>query len=170
MEEKIFESIAYILPASVTGLTVYFIFRNMLKQQFNILKIHVLSEKKKEGLPIKLKANERMLLFCERIHPSKLVIRIAPISENPKDYANLIVSTIEQEFEHNLVQQLYVSKETWMAVIASKKAIIHKLKQTAEGSSSASNFRENILNDYSKVLPPTETTIAIIKNEVKKLL
>ncbi len=31
-------------------------------------------------------------------------------------------------------------------------------------------LRETILLDYSKTLPPTETAIAFIKNEVKKLL
>ncbi|WP_262712453.1 MULTISPECIES: hypothetical protein [unclassified Polaribacter] len=40
----------------------------------------------------------------------------------------------------------------------------------AEISSSANDMRENVLIDYSKTLPPTETAIAFIKNEVKKLL
>jgi len=170
MEEIFFESIAYILPASVTGLTVYFIFRNMLKQQLGILRVQVLSEKKKEGLPIKLKANERMLLFCERIHPSKLVMRIPPISENPKDYANLLVTTIEQEFEHNLVQQLYISQQTWAAILAARKATIQTIRTAAENVNSAKNIQENILNEYSKRIPLTETTKEFIKKEVKDLL
>ena len=170
MEDKIFESIAYILPAAVTGFVVYYMFRDMLKQQVDTLRMQVLKEKKKEGLPIKLKACERMLLFCERIHPSKLVIRVSPISNNPEDYANLLISTIEQEYEHNLVQQLYMSQQTWVAILAAKKAIIQKIRTTAEKASSSKDVQENILIDYSQNVSPTETAKEFIKNEVKDLL
>jgi hypothetical protein len=54
--------------------------------------------------------------------------------------------------------------------VAAKSAIILKLKQVAENAKTASELRENILIDYSKTLPPTETAIAFIKNEVKNLL
>jgi dihydrodipicolinate reductase len=99
-----------------------------------------------------------------------MLIRIKPISENANDYLQLLINNIEQEFEHNLVQQLYVSKETWMAIIAAKTAVSNKLKQVAESSNSANDLRENVLIDYSKTLPPTETAIDFIKSEVKQLL
>lgn len=167
MEDKLIESIAYILPAVVTGLVAYYIFRDMLKQQTNYQKMQVLSEKKKETLPIKLKACERMLLFCDRINPSKLVIRVHPISNKPKDYANLLASTIEQEFEHNLVQQLYVSQQTWVAILAAKKAVIQKIRVTAENANEAKDIVENILIDYSKNISPTDTAKEFIIREVK---
>ena len=77
-------------------------------------------------LPIKLQAYERLLLFCERINPVKMLVRIQPISDNTNAYLQLLIANIEQEFEHNLVQQIYISDDTWTAIIATKRAIINK--------------------------------------------
>lgn len=170
MEDQLIESIFYILPALVTGYVAYYMFNGLLKQQSNIQKMALLSERKKESLPIKLQAYERMLLFCERINPVKMLVRVQPISKSTKDYKELLISTIQQEFEHNLVQQIYISNETWLAIVAAKQAIIQKIRQVAETSNSANDLRENILIDYSKTAPPTDTAISFIKNEVRKLL
>lgn len=170
MEDKLMESIAYTLPAAVLGLIFWYVLKSFLAQQTQEKKYAILAEKKKESLPIQLQAYERMLLFCERINPIKMLVRIKPISGNTNDYLQLLINNIEQEFEHNLVQQLYVSKDTWMAIIAAKTAVANKLKQVAESSNSANDLRENVLIDYSKTLPPTETAIDFIKNEVKQLL
>lgn len=170
MDDKLTESLAYTLPAIVLGLVFWYALKSFLTQQTQEKKYAILAEKKKESLPIQLQAYERMLLFCERINPIKMLVRIKPISENPNDYLQLLINNIEQEFEHNLVQQLYVSKETWMAIIAAKTAVSNKLKQVAETSNSANDLRENVLIDYSKTLPPTETAIDFIKSEVKQLL
>jgi hypothetical protein len=170
MEDKLTESIAYTLPAVVLALVVWYVLKSFLSQQTQEKKYAILAEKKKESLPVQLQAYERMLLFCERINPIKMLVRIKPISNNVNDYLQLLINNIEQEFEHNLVQQLYVSKETWMAIIAAKTAVTNKLKQVAETSNSANDLRENVLIDYSKILPPTATAIDFIKSEVKQLL
>ena len=170
MEDKIIESIAYILPAAVTGFVAYYMFNRFISNYNAERKLAVLSDKKKEALPIKLQAYERMLLFCERINPVKIVVRIKPISEDTNDYLQLLIANIEQEFEHNLVQQIYISDASWTAILATKNSVIQKLKQNATASNSAADLRESVIKFYSKSLPPTDTAIAFIKNEVKKLL
>ena len=170
MEDKILESIAYILPAAITGFVAYYMFNGFINNKSYEKKLELLEQRKKENLPIKLQAYERLLLFCDRINPVKIVMRIVPISTKNNDYLQLLIANIEQEFNHNLVQQIYVSKETWTAIVAAKTAVIHKLKEITETSNSTSNLRENILIEYSKTLPPTETAIDFIKNDVRKLL
>ena len=170
MEDTILESIGYILPAVVTGLVAYYMFNGFIRQQNSEKSLELLAQKKKESLPIKLQAYERMLLFCERINPVKMLVRVKPLSENTQDYLQLLIASVEQEFEHNLVQQIYISNDSWTAILATKNAIINKLKQVAETSDSANSLRENVIIHYSKSLPPTDTAISFIKNEVKKLL
>jgi hypothetical protein len=170
MEDKLLESIAYILPAAVTGFVAYFMFNGFIKNQNSEKKLELLSLKRKDSLPVRLQACERLLLFCERINPVKMLVRIQPLSTDTNDYLQLLIGNIEQEFEHNLVQQIYISDDSWMAISAAKAAVINKLKQVAKTSNSANDLRENVLIDYSKTLPPTETAIAFIKNEVKKIL
>ena len=170
MEDKLLESIAYVLPAVVTGFVAYYMFNGFTKQQNVEKKLTLLAQKRKESLPIKLQAYERMLLFCERINPVKMLVRIKPISDTTDDYLKLLIANIDQEFEHNLVQQIYISDESWTAIVATKNGIINKLKHVAEKSKTASELRETVLIDYTAKLPPTETAIAFIKNEVKKIL
>jgi len=170
MEDKLIESIAYILPAAVTGLVAYYMFNGFINQQKSEKKLAFITQKNKDSLPIKLQAFERMLLFCDRINPVKMLMRVHPVSEDTSDYLQLLIANIEQEFEHNLVQQIYVSDKTWMSIVAAKNAIINKLRQTATDADSANKLRENLLIEYSKTLPPTETAISFIKNEVKNLL
>jgi hypothetical protein len=170
MEDKLLESIAYILPAAITGFVAYFMFNGFIKNQNSEKKLELLALKRKDSLPIRLQACERLLLFCERINPVKMLVRIQPLSTDTNDYLQLLIGNIEQEFEHNLVQQIYISDDSWMAISAAKVAVINKLKQVAKTSNSANDLRENVLIDYSKTLPPTETAIAFIKNEVKKIL
>ena len=69
-----------------------------------------------------------------------------------------------------MVQQVYISDQCWKVIITSKAAVINKLKQVSENSNSPNDLRENVLLDYSKTLPPTDTAIAFIKSEVKKIL
>ena len=170
MESTLLESIGYVLPAAVTGLVAYYMFNGFIKQHGSEKNLELLAQRKKESLPIKLQAYERMLLFCERINPVKMLVRVKPLSENTQDYLKLLIASVEQEFEHNLVQQIYISNDSWTAILATKNNIINKLKEVAETSNTANNLRENVIVHYSKSLPPTDTAISFIKNEVKKLL
>ncbi|CAM1354886.1 hypothetical protein [Tenacibaculum insulae] len=170
MEDKIIEGLAYALPAMVTGAVAYFILGAFIKQDNNEKKFNALVEKKRESLPIKLQAYERLLLFCERINPTKLLIRVNPIGDNTNSYLQLLIANIEQEYEHNMVQQLYVSEDSWKAIVAAKLTIIAKLRKTAETANTAKDLRENVLIDYAQNENPTQTSIAYLKQEVKKLI
>lgn len=170
MEEIFANGIAYALPAIATGAVAYFMFSAFLERDEKEEKFKALINKKRESLPTKLQAYERLLLFCERIHPAKLLLRVQPVGDHPSNYAHLLIGNIEQEFDHNLVQQLYVSEDSWKAVLGSKLSIINKIRTSAENSESAKELRENLLIDFSQVESPTETAIAIMKQEVRKLL
>jgi hypothetical protein len=170
MEDKMIESIAFVLPAVVTGMVAYYMFTGFINNKNTEKQMELLANRKQIGLPIKLQACERLILFCDRINPVKMLLRIPPISANTNTYLHLLIANIDQEFEHNLVQQIYISEDTWTAICAAKNAVTNKLRSVAETSKTANDLRENVLIDYSKVIPPTETAIAFIKNEVKKLL
>lgn len=170
MEENILEGIGYAIPALVTGAVAYFVMSGLRTQETNEKKLDLLAQKKKESLPIRLQAYERMLLFCERINPVKMLVRIKPIGDSPEAYLQLLLASIEQEFQHNMVQQLYISDECWSVVIASKTAVINKLKQVSNTSDTATDFREKVFLEYSKKAPATDTAIAFLKNEVKKII
>lgn len=170
MEDTILQGLAYALPALITGGVAYMILSKFIDQDKNEKKFEALVAKKKESLPIKLQAYERLLLFCERINPPKLLLRVNAIDDNATAYLHLLLGNIEQEFEHNMVQQLYVSDDVWKAVVGSKLAIVNIFSDIAEKSTSAKEFHKNLLTYFSQTESPTEMAAGIIKQEVKKLL
>ena len=152
MEYKMLESIGYILPAAITGLVAYYMFNGFIKQQSSEKSLELLAQKKKESLPIKLQAYERMLLFCDRITPSKMLVRVKPISENTQEYLQLLIASLEQEFEHNLVQQIYISNDSWTAILATKNTIINKLKQLQKHLTLRMNSEKTVIILLLKII------------------
>ena len=152
------------------GIIGFYYLKLQAKTKNSQQKVDLFADRKKEALPIKLQAYERMLLFCERINPVKMLVRVQPKSDNVDDYLFLLLQSIEQEFEHNLVQQLYISDACWNVIITSKTAIINKLKQVAKTSNSAQELRENIMLSYQNSSSATEAPIAYLKAEIKKYI
>jgi hypothetical protein len=168
---NIIEILAYTLPSLITGGVAYFLFESHFKDQRNTRRWLLQKENKSATLPLRLQAYERMTLFLERINPSQLLVRILPISEDKNDYANFIISQIEQEYEHNLAQQIYVSGECWSILTTAKNATIQMilLASKNEKIKDAQQLREIILQDLLEKQSPSHFAIASIKNEVNEL-
>lgn len=169
---KIFEILAYCLPALITGGVAYYIFNLHLKNEDSRRNFLLHKENQKDALPLRLQAYERMALFLERIEPSKLLIRVAPNSSDKHDYENLLVAHIEQEFEHNLTQQIYISDKCWSVINTAKNTLIQTIRKTnmSDKVDSANKLREVILTDLLDKPAPTTVALAFIKNEVTEFL
>lgn len=172
MEEiPLLSFILYLLPALVVGVIAFYFFNLHTKNEEQRRQFLIRKENQKVGLPLRLQAYERLTLFLERISPGHLLLRVKPVSDDPKDYASLLIQHIEQEFEHNLAQQIYMSAECWNVIKASKNATITNIRKTAEREdvNSASGMRDNILGNLMEQQPPSETGLAYIKNELRKI-
>jgi len=169
---KIIELLSYTLPSIITGLIAYAFFLNHTKAEERKIKLTLLHKNKKISLPVKLQAFERMTLYLERINPSKLLIRVPSINNDKNAYAISLINTIEQEFEHNLTQQIYISEKCWSIIIASKNTTIQLINKTSEETiiTNAQELREAILQKMVKGNAPSNTALAFIKDEVRNLL
>jgi hypothetical protein len=170
--DKIIELAFYTLPALITGGVAYFLFNSHFNDQQNTRRWLVLKENQKLGLPMRLQAYERLVLFLERISPNKLLIRVVPLSEDKMDYVNLLIHHIDQEFEHNLTQQIYVSDEGWMMIITAKNTVIQNLRKTAIGTdvNNADELRQRILSNQFEVESSANIAISYLKTEVTTFL
>ena len=132
----------------------------------------MLREKQKTALPIRLQACERLALFLERVSPGKILFRVKPSSEDVAMYANLLIANIEQEFEHNLAQQIYVSNECWDYVKTAKNATITLIRKASakEGITNTDELRQIILQNLIDKQAPTDAALSYIKREVKSLI
>jgi hypothetical protein len=99
------------------------------------------------------------------------LVRITPISENKNDYQNFVIAQIEQEFEHNLAQQIYITEECWSIIIKAKNATIQTLLLATnnEKISDAYQLREYILKNLAEKESPTILALSYLKKEVSLL-
>jgi hypothetical protein len=168
---KIIELLSYTLPSIITGGVAYLLFNSYFKDQQHSRRWLNQKETQKQALPLRLQAYERLSLLLERINPTKLLIRVTPISEDKKDYADYLIASIDQEFEHNLTQQIYVSSSCWGYIITAKNATNQMIRKAAASPdiTSADELRELILKELFDKDTPSNAALSFIKNEVSEM-
>lgn len=168
---RLIELASYTFPAIITGFMAYYLFNSYFKDQQNTRRWLLQKENRKEILPLRLQAYERLTLFLERMNPCQLLLRISPISEDKNDYANYVVAQIEQEFEHNLAQQIYVSEECWTIITTAKNTTIQMIRLASKNEkvTHANSLRELVLSDLLEKQSPSNLALAFLKNEVGQL-
>ena len=168
---KIIEILAYTIPSLITGGVAYFLFQSHFKDQQKTRLWLIQRDNQKIALPLRLQAYERMTLFMERIHPSQLMVRINPISTNKNDYENYIIAHIEQEFEHNIAQQIYISDKCWTVILTAKNATVQMIRNAAKNEkvTNADELRTFVITELLEKTSPITTALSFIKNEVAEL-
>ena len=86
-------------------------------------------------------AYERLTLFLERLKPANLVTKFDR-SLAPHEFVFLIEKTINEEFDYNASQQLYLTKNTWNNVVSCKNSVLHLIHTTYENLSELSTLDE----------------------------
>jgi hypothetical protein len=168
---RIIELVSYTLPTLIMGFILYHFIElysiNEKSKRNNLLQ----KQSKSDILSFRLQAYERMTLFLERINPSQLLVRISPISDDKNDYANFVIAQIEQEYEHNLAQQIYISDECWSTITTTKNATIQLilLATKNEKISDANQLRETVLKELTEKQSPSGIGLIFIRNEVQQL-
>ena len=173
MEElsQILNYVAFLLPAIVVGVIAYYFFKGHTANEEGRRRYLIQKEAQNKVLPARLQAYERITLLMERLDPNKLLIRVKPFSDDIEKYETLLINNIEQEFEHNVTQQIYVTPECWNLVNAAKNATIHIIRQAAmhEKGNDADAMREYLLRNFMEEITPSQKALAYIKKEVSEL-
>ena len=173
MEEmtQILNYVSYLLPAIVVGIVAYYFFKGHIANEEGRRRYLVQKEAQNNLLPMRMQAYERLSLLLERIDPNKLLIRVKPFSDSIEKYEALLIQNIEQEFEHNVTQQIYVTPECWNLINAAKNATIHIIRQAVmhEKTGDADGLREFLLRNFMEEVTPSQKALAYIKKEVGEL-
>jgi len=94
----------------------------------------------------KIKAIERFALFLERLKVENLITRINPVSESVFHYKLLINATIEQEFNYNAVQHIYISKTCYQTINNAKDLMMQQIERLSQTENiTIKEFKEALL-------------------------
>jgi hypothetical protein len=169
--QRILDLFLYAIPTIITGMIAYYFFKEHTKNEDGRRRFLLKKDLQVNAMPLRLQAYERMALFLERITPSKLLLRVTPTSSNKEQYESLLIQSIEQEIEHNLSQQIYVSDKCWNIIVAAKNATIQIIRKASlsEKTDTANKLREVVLTEMMERRSPSDAALSFIKDEVSDL-
>ncbi len=172
MLDKILNVVLQLLPTIIVAALAYYFFKEYTKTENGKRRFLLHKENQKTSLPLRLQAYERLSLFLERISPGSLLTRVKPYSDDKDAYEKLLLQNIEQEFEHNLTQQVYVTNECWNIIRTAKNATISIIRKTnmSDKVQDSDKLREVILTDLMDQQAPTDTALSFLKSEVAEIL
>lgn len=165
------EILKYTIPSLITGGVAAYFLKQMVANENNKRKFEAFKEKKQQSLPIRLQAYERMTLFLERIQTESLCYRINPENTNKIEYAKSLIANINAEFEHNLVQQIYMSSECWNVILTSKTTLMNQITATSmrDDLNTGEDLRNTLLKEYKPEESPIQVALLYIQKETHQL-
>ena len=119
-------------------------------------------------VPLKIQACERLILYLERIQFPVLIKRVFHPAISRNDFQFSLLQNVQDEYEHNLAQRLYVSETTWQLIVLAKEEVLQNVNAV---------FNENPDADIATIAqriasfenPIGEKAAINIKNEFNSL-
>ncbi len=175
--QTLLEILKYTLPALIVLMSSYLIVQKFLLAQNQRKQLALFQDAQDITLRLRLQAYERLVLFIERISPRQMIPRLYDASMTVQDMQQAIVITIRAEFEHNLSQQIYVSKNVWETVKNVKEQeinMVHHISRSLSPDASAKELHARILDYVLKAEGdgelPSDVALHIINEEVRRVL
>ena len=172
--DLVLEILKYTLPALVVALVVYVMLKTYFDNNYKLKVLDLKSKNSKEYLPLKLQAYERLTLFVHRTSPENLIPRNTLPNQTAKQLKKQLLQAVQQEFEHNITQQVYVSNNVWNAIVGYKAQLIKTINiidQKLGDGKTAYDLSKVILEEYhnNEELLTAAQVNDIIKAEIKHL-
>ncbi|MBO7724564.1 MAG: hypothetical protein J6S20_03830 [Paludibacteraceae bacterium] len=169
--ETFLEICKYILPSVVTLIAVAVVLRKMLNNEEARREFELRKQNASAITPIRLRGYERMVLFLERTQPNSLLMRQDLSQKTCFQLQKDLLNQIRSEFDHNVAQQIYVSREAWSLVVNAKESLLKLVNISAAkfpADEKSIRMAEFMIQTYSQTSDtPTEKAINFLRNEIK---
>jgi hypothetical protein len=170
--DALIEFIKILVPASVVLYGAYLLVRMFIQKEVDIKKLEVRTKSIDTILPNRLQAYERMALFLERISPQNLLVRLSASGMTSKEFQQLLLSEIRNEYNHNVAQQVYMSENVWNLIKNAKEDLILSINDAAGemtmDSTSLDLSRKIFEKSMSKQVDPIAHALTELKKEIQQ--
>lgn len=171
--EIIAEVLKYVLPAAIVLLAVRYMNGSRIEQERMNGSLDIRKDMLRTHLPLKLAAYERAVLYLERINPQSLLARTGNAGKSAPQLHLELVREIRMEYDHNLVQQIYISTKGWAALVKAKEEILTLVNQCGREvgeAGDAMTLSRRILESYSeRDYDPSLFAINVLKEDIDAL-
>jgi hypothetical protein len=157
-----------LIPASVVLYAVYLITRSFIQKEIELRRLEIRGRSIETILPNRLQAYERITLFLERISPQNLLIRLSAPGLAAREFHQLLLAEIRNEYNHNVSQQVYMSEDVWSTVKNAKEDLIVSINDAAGEMGPESTSLELSKKIFEKSVNKSIDPIAHALSELKK--
>lgn len=168
------EVLKYTIPALVVWGVVYWMAKSWIEQRRNDTIMAQRQSLRKETLPMKIQALERLALFVERISPSQVLSRVHAAEMNAQTLGRAMLIAIQKEYEHNVTQQIYVSEPLWSIIYLAKNEVLNLvtecMDQHGKEAPGADLANEIIRAEGNWQLDPVRQALQAIRKEASVIL
>lgn len=162
-----------LIPASVVLYAAYLLVRSFLAKELEMKRMDIRNRSIETLLPMRLQAYERMCLFLERINPQNLLIRLNPGAIPAKDFHQLLLTEIRNEFNHNISQQIFMSEGVWEKIKNAKEDLVMTINDAAsemQGESTSLDLSKKIFERFlNKPVDPVAHALSELKHEIYQI-
>lgn len=162
-----------LIPASVVLYAAYLVVRSFIQKDIDIKKLEIRGRSIETVLPNRLHAYERMTLFLERMSPQNLLVRLNTGSIPAKEFHQLLLTEVRNEYNHNVSQQVYISEEVWDLIKNAKEDLIVTINDSASGmgedASSLDLAKKIFEKTIGKTVDPLAHALSELKREVQRI-
>lgn len=149
---------------------VYFLIRYLRSVLGNAKANKAQANQREEVRASKIQACERLLLLVQRSEFSSMILRVLTPDMQVSDLQLQLSHQLRTEWEHNAVQQLYVSDEVWSSVeefIQAQSLQIHRKSSECSPQEGAEVLATLLLSDITLEQELAKKAKQLIKKEVK---
>jgi len=161
------------IPSVIVGGTAYILLKSLLDERQRIDQALLRNDAQKITLPLRLSAYERLMLLCDRADIANTMFRVRMPDMKVRELRGVLLMAINQEFEHNVSQQLYVSDMLWQIIRMAKNNTLAMVTMTGEDidpDAPAEVLANALLQALDEqTITPLQTAILAVRMEAGKL-
>lgn len=171
--EFFLEILKLTIPAVIVGATAYMLLKALLDERQRMDRALLRNDAQKITLPLRLSAYERLMLLCDRADIANTMLRVRMPGMKVRELRGVLLMAINQEFEHNVSQQLYVSDTLWQIIRMAKNntlALVTLTGPDLDPDAPSDVFANALLEALdAQSITPLQTAILAVRTEAGQL-
>lgn len=170
--DVLLDLIKILLPASVVLYAMYLLVRSFVQKELELKKLEIRGRSIETVLPNRLHAYERMTLFLERMSPQNLLVRLNTATMPAREFHQLLLAEVRNEYNHNVSQQVYISEDVWELIKNAKEDLIVTINDSAseipQESTSLDLAKKIFEKSIQKTVDPLAHALSELKREIQR--
>ena len=170
--EEFDQMLMYTVPSVIVGAVAYLLAKKFIDREHQRTLMELRKENQKYSAPLVMQGYERLMLLLERSQIPGIISRVHRQGMSARLMQNEITTTIRAEFDHNITQQLYVSKNAWEYVKKSRDESIKLVNMAAtkvnDGANALDYSRELLTLLAAQETDWNQKAIEVLRSEFRK--